>query len=143
MIAFDTNVLVYAHRGESPLHAASAAAVRASAEGRRMWAIPWPCIHEFLSVVTHPRIYSPPSTPEQAIEQVRSWCESPTLRLIGERDDHLDRLETLIVGSHIVGPKVHDARIAAVCLSHAVDALISVDRDFSRFPSLRIRHPAG
>ncbi len=53
------------------------------AEGRSAWAIPWPCIHEFLAIVTHPRIYTPPSTTEQAIDQIDAWMESPTLTVLG------------------------------------------------------------
>ena len=61
MIAVDTNILVYSVREDSPWHTAALAAVRSLAEGDPAWAIPWPCIHEFLAVVTHPRIYRPPT----------------------------------------------------------------------------------
>ena len=61
MIAVDTNILVYAHRADSPWHGRAAELVRGLAEGPDTWAIPWPCIHEFLSIVTHPKIYKPPS----------------------------------------------------------------------------------
>ncbi len=141
MIAFDTNVLVYAHRRDSPLHRASAQAIRAAARTGRAWAIPWPCVHEFYAVTTHRRIYSPPSTPAQAIAQILAWFASPTLRLLSEHDDHFDRLSALLDDGEVVGAKVHDARIAAICLSHAVDALVTVDRDFSRFPALRTKSP--
>jgi len=54
MIALDTNILVYAHRGESPFHEATDRAVTELAESGDVWGIPWPCIHEFLAIVTHP-----------------------------------------------------------------------------------------
>ena len=57
MIAVDTNILVYAHREDSPWHDSAYASVVDLAEGRALWAIPWPCVHEFLAIVTHPRIY--------------------------------------------------------------------------------------
>ncbi len=136
MIAVDTNILVYAHRADSPFHGAASAAVKSLAEGSRTWAIAWPCAHEFLSVVTHPKIYDPPSTTPQALAQLRAWAESPTLKLLGESIDHVNRLATLIEDGRVVGPKVHDARIAAICLGHGVDHLLTIDRDFSRFPSL-------
>lgn len=141
MIAVDTNILVYAHRRDSEFHDASVSAVVRLAEGRRAWAIPWPCLHEFYSVVTHPRIYSPPSTPDQAIDQMTAWLESPRLRVIGETDTHLDRLADLVRTAAIRGPKVHDARIACICLEHGVEALVTLDRDFSRFPALRTHSP--
>ena len=61
MIAVDSNVLVYAHREDSPWHDAAYDRIANLAEGQAQWAIPWPCIHEFLAIVTHSRIYSPPS----------------------------------------------------------------------------------
>ena len=53
MIAVDTNILVYAHRKDATPHAQAAAAVTKLAEGKTAWAIPWPCVHEFLAIVTH------------------------------------------------------------------------------------------
>lgn len=60
MIALDTNLLVYAHREDSPWHDAAYARLTELAEGRALWTIPWPCLHESLALVTHPRIYAPP-----------------------------------------------------------------------------------
>lgn len=56
MTALDTNILVYAHRLDSPWNLQAAATLIRLAEGRDPWAIPWPCVHEFFSIVTHPRI---------------------------------------------------------------------------------------
>jgi uncharacterized protein len=61
LIAVDTNILVYAHREDSPFHTAAFHRVAELAEGPASWAIPWPCLHEFLAIVTHPRIYAPPT----------------------------------------------------------------------------------
>lgn len=141
MIAVDTNLLVYAHREDSPWHRAASALVRKLAEGRGGWAIPWPCLHEFLAIVTHPRIFAPPTPRGQALEQVTAWLESPTLVLLRESDDHWDRLSRLLEAGQIQGPKVHDARVAAICLANGVRELWSADRDFSRFPDLRTHNP--
>lgn len=141
MIAVDTNVLVYAHRRDSPFHARAGETLRSLATGRAAWAIPWPCVHEFLAVVTHPRIFSPPSTMVEAIDQVDSWLESPTLILLGEAADHWATLRRLIQAGAITGPKIHDGRIAAICVSHGVRELLSSDRDFSRFPDVRVVNP--
>ena len=141
MIAVDTNVLVYAHRADSPHHAEAAARVRGLAEGRARWAIPWPCVHEFLAIVTHPRIYDPPSTLEQALRQVDAWLASPSLTLLGESSTHWDDLRSLLLRSKTVGPRVHDARVAALCISHGVRELWSADRDFSRFAGVRTVNP--
>ena len=80
MIAIDTNILVYSVRQDSPWHQAAVSCVRGAAEGSLTWAIAWPCIHEFLAVVTHPKIYLPPTRLFDAIRQVDYWMESPTLR---------------------------------------------------------------
>lgn len=141
MIALDTNLLVYAHRSDSPLHHNAAGAVRALAEGPTAWALPWPCLHEFLAIVTHPRIYDPPSTAAAAIEQVEAWLAAPGVLLLAEGDGYWPRLRTTVEQAAIVGPRVHDARVAALCLSHGVDELWSLDRDFSRFPRLHTRNP--
>ena len=82
MIALDTNLLVYAHRRDSPFHAAAHQVLTTLAEGRASWAIPWPCLHEFFAVATHPRVYSPPSTHAQAEAQIDAWLESPSLVLL-------------------------------------------------------------
>jgi len=98
-------------------------------------------VHEFLAVVTHPRIYVPPSTPEEALGQVDAWSESPGLVFLAEAIDHRTRLREALEASRVTGPRIHDARIAAVCLSHGVKALWTVDRDFSRFPALEVENP--
>lgn len=141
MIAVDTNVLVYAHRVDAPLHAPAAAAVKRLAEGRAPWMIPWPCVHEFVAVATHPRIFSPPSTVEQAARQVDAWMLSPSLVLEGEGADHWARLRGLLIAGRVTGPMVHDARVAAICLAHRVEEFLSADRDFSRFAGLKVVNP--
>ncbi|MEJ2205304.1 MAG: PIN domain-containing protein [Gemmatimonadota bacterium] len=141
MIAVDTNLLVYAHRRDSAFHEAAADAVRSLAEGRAPWAIPWPCIHEFLAIATHPRIFDPPTELPAAVDQVRAWLESPSLVLLGESAGYADRLLEALTAAKARGPKVHDGRIAALCLHHGVRELWSADRDFSRFPALTVRNP--
>ena len=139
MIAVDTNVLVHAHRGESPWHDAALAAL--SQLGTARWAIPWPCVHEFLAIATHPKIFSPPTPLEKALRAARVWHESPTVVLLGETDEHFNTLDELVTRGRVVGPRVHDARIAAICLQHGVTKLGSADRDFSRFPALKVENP--
>jgi hypothetical protein len=57
-------------------------------EGTASWAIPWPCIHEFFSITTHPKIYDPPTPLQQAVEQLDAWLESPTLFLLTEAPEY-------------------------------------------------------
>ena len=141
MIAIDTNILVYAHRKDSPWHVKAREAVRKVAEGPSSWAVAWPSIHEFLAVVTHPKIYRPASTITEALDQVAAWTDSPFLESLSESGAYLKRLSELLEVSQVVGPRVHDARIAALCLHHGVRILWSHDRDFSRFPQLIVHDP--
>src|SRR5436190_2106243 len=78
----DTNLLVYAHRQDSAWHPRAAHLLRELAEGQAPWAIPWPCVHEFLAIATHPRIFDPPTPLELALDQVDAWLESPFLVLL-------------------------------------------------------------
>jgi len=141
LIAVDTNILVYAHREGGPWHEKAKQCVAALAEGRSSWAIPWPCIHEFLAVVTHPRIFDPPTPLSMAIECVASWLESPSVVALTEGADYWPRLAAALEAGKVSGPKVHDARIAVICLQHGVREFWTVDRDFQRFPELRVINP--
>lgn len=141
MIAVDTNILVYAHRLDSEFHAPAAEIVRTLAESFHEWAIAWPSVHEFFAIVTHPRIYRPPTPIPRALAQIEAWLGSPSLVLLGETSKHWQNLRALIVEAKIEGAKVHDARIAALCMQHGVRELLSADRDFSRFPQIAVRNP--
>ncbi len=141
MKAVDTNILVYAHRADAPFHDRAREAVRALAEGDSAWAIPWPCVHEFLAKVTHPRIFKRPTPLGRAIDQVNDWLHSPVCRALGETEGYLDVLDSTLRSSEVVGAKVHVARIAAICVVHGVETLWSADRDFGRFPHLKVTNP--
>jgi toxin-antitoxin system PIN domain toxin len=141
LIAVDTNILVYAHREDSPFHDVASDKITRLAEGSATWAIPWPCVHEFLSIVTHPRIYAPPSPLARALEQIDAWLESPTVVLLSESNEYWPTLRSTLTGSRVEGPRVHDARIAALCRHHGVRELWSADRDFNRFGGITVVNP--
>jgi uncharacterized protein len=141
MKAVDSNILVYAHRADSAFHQAAEGAIRRLAEGKERWAIPWPCLHEFFAIATHPKIFKTATPPEIALRQIDNWLESPSLVLLGETETYWLRLKKLLDHAKVCGPLVHDARIAALCLDHAVDVLLTADRDFSRFPALETHNP--
>lgn len=141
MIAVDTNLLVYAHREDSPWHEAAFGRIAELAEGRSPWAIPWPCFHEFLAITTHPRIYAPPTPLADALDQLAAWMEAPTLVLLSEADGYWAVLRDTLLTARAIGAHVHDARIVALCRFHGIDELWSADRDFGRFPELTVRNP--
>lgn len=132
MIAVDTNILIYAHRKDSPWHDVAKKIVKQLAEARKLWTIPWPCAHEFLAIVTHFKIFNPPSTISQAIDQVEAWMQSPGLRMTAESDHYWDHLKNILLDGKLTGPLIHDMRIAAICQEAGVSELWTADRDFSR-----------
>jgi len=139
--AVDTNVLIYAEMTTSRHHTAARRLLQHLAEDPRPWAIPWPCIYEFLRVVTHPRVYHPPAPLHVALADLRSILASPSLVLLAETARHADIMAAVVEGASATGNLVHDAHIAALCLEHGVSELLTGDRDFSRFPGLRMEHP--
>ena len=141
MIALDTNILVALHRVESIHHPTALAAYRHAGGDEAVWGLPWPCVHEFLAMVTQPRVFSPPTPTEVALAAIDAWRARPRVRFLAEDDTYWPVLLGLVRAGAIAGPRVHDARIAGLCLEHGVRELWTADRDFSRFPKLRTRNP--
>ncbi len=138
MIAVDANVLVHGHRAGTPSHGRALAWLRHLAEGQVRWAIPVFCLAEFVRVVTHTRIFSPTSTLEQALSALGALLASPSLIILNPGERFPALLFELIRQADARGNLAFDAQIAAVCLENGVDQLLTTDRDFSRFPALRM-----
>jgi uncharacterized protein len=141
MIAVDTNILVYAHRNDSDFNLPARAALAELAEGARAWAIPWPCVHEFLAIVTHVRMNAKPSALKDALNQVTIWRESPSLVMLTTTTQHFEILADVCSKAKVAGGMIHDARIAAICIENGVRELWTADRDFSRFAGLKTKNP--
>jgi toxin-antitoxin system PIN domain toxin len=138
MIAVDTNILVYAHREELLQHAAARARLTALAEGDAPWAIPVFCLGEFIRVVTHPRLFDPPHTIAEACGALDRVLESPSLRILNPGQRFWALLVEAVRDADATGNLVFDAQLAALCRESGVNALLTEDRDFDRFPGLRI-----
>ncbi|MCU0727864.1 MAG: PIN domain-containing protein [Planctomycetes bacterium] len=143
MRAVDTQILVHAEISSSPLHGPARAVIVSLAEGVVPWAIPWPCVYEFMHVVTHPRVFHPPVPLAVARADLRAILGSPSVILLSETERHGEVLDALLSASGVTGNLVHDAHIAALCLEHGVTELLTADRDFARFPGLRTSDPLG
>jgi uncharacterized protein len=141
MIAIDTNVLVYAHRTESSYSERAYDLIASLAEGSSPWAIPMHCLHEFVAIVSNPKIWAVPSSPAQIGHQVAAWLGSPSFVPVLENRASVDILMRMLAASPIRGGMVHDARIVAACQAAGVKELLSVDRDFSRFAGFNTRNP--
>ena len=141
MIAVDTNILVYAARPETPWHRQAVKLLASFAEQGDTWAIPWPCAYEFMRVVTHAKVFSPPSTLEETLASLEQLRESPSLIMLGDGRGHFRHMIGTIRESGATGNLCHDAHIAALCVEHGVSEFYTMDRDFSRFPGLKITRP--
>jgi toxin-antitoxin system PIN domain toxin len=141
VIAIDTNVLVYARREETEQHEAALEILRGLAEGDEPWALPWPCVYEYLRVVSHSLVFDPPTDPVQALEDVESLMRSPSIVMLGEGPGHAGHMRRAILSGKTSGNMVFDAHIAALLLEHGVTTIVTADRDFSRFADLEVTDP--
>jgi uncharacterized protein len=138
LIAVDTNVLIYAHRGRFAEHARALAWLKHLAEGALPWAIPVFCLGEFVRVVTHPKVLNPPSTLKQAFSALDALLQSPSLRILNPGALFPALLQRAADQADARGNLAFDAQIAAVCREQGVSRLLTADRDFTRFPELTL-----
>ena len=139
MIAVDTNILVYAHREELPQHSDARARVTGLAESDTPWGIPVFCIGEFVRVITHPKLFDPPYTSDEACEAVDRLLESPSLRILFPGAGYVSLFREAVREANAIGNLVFDAQIVAVCRESGVSSLITEDRDFARFHGFKTR----
>lgn len=139
LIAVDTNILVYAHRQELAQHRAARSALRELTESGAAWGLPVFVLGEFMRVVTHPRMH-PPSDPRDAAGALDDVLESAGARILSPGNEYWRLLRGAILDAAARGNIVHDAEIVAVCREHGVDTILTEDRDFKRFPGLRVKH---
>ncbi len=138
MIAVDTNILIYAHRAETELHATAASRLVALAERAERWALPIFCVAEFIRVVTHGQVFNPPSTVAQAVAFVEGLVAAPNCDLVLPGPEFLQRLLAAAQEADAQGNLMFDAQIAALCREHGIDSILTNDRDFGRFEPLQV-----
>ena len=141
MIALDTNFLVYAHRSDNPFHVIARTAIDRLAQGMLPWGVPVVCVHEFLAVVTNPKIFKQPTPRATAFAQMDALLAQSGARLLMPTAQHLAVLRQLAESGQTIGAQFHDARIAAICLENGVTTLWTADRDFSAYPQLMCLSP--
>ena len=141
MIALDTNILVNAHRRGTAHHEQALALLQALSEGPAPYALFWPSLYEFLRVVTHHRVFDPPSTTAEALEAIRDFLAPPVVRVLSETARHSLLLDLVLQESRVTGNLIHDAHLVVLALEHGVHELLTLDGDFTRFPQLSSRNP--
>ena len=141
MIALDTNFLVYAHRSDNAFHLITRTAIDRLVQGILPWGVPVVCVHEFLAVVTNPKIFKQPTPRELAFAQIDALLAQSGARLLMPTAGHLAVLRKLAESGQTIGAQFHDARIAAICLEHGITTLWTADRDFTAYPQLLCQSP--
>lgn len=141
MIALDTNILVYAHRRGTPHHLEAYRLIERLAQRREPYALFWPSLYEFLRVVTHHRVFDPPSRPEEAMEALEQLLAPPGVRVLSEGVYHAEIMRRVLRQTPVTGNLVHDAHLVALALEHGVHEILTADADFRRFPQILSRNP--
>ena len=114
MIGVDTNVLIYAHRRESPRHEVALRRITEIAESDAPWGLPVFCLAEFVRVVTHLRVFSPPSGLADALEFLDQLLQSPSVRVLLPTPGYPSVFRRVCTSAGVRGNLAFDAQIAAV-----------------------------
>lgn len=136
----DIDVLIYAHREDSPEHERYAAWLRRLANAAAPFALSSFTLGGFLRIVTNPKIFDPPTPMDVALSFCDQLVRRPRAVLVQPGYRHWEILVDAIRMAEIRGPMVSDAFLAALAIEHGCE-LVTTDSDFSRFPGLRWRHP--
>lgn len=140
MLCVDVNVLVYAHRPESPDHERHRDWLELARAGREPVGLPGVTASGFLRVVTHPKIFREPSPLAVALDFLGALRDSPTIVPVQPSDRHWEIFVDLCRQVGATGNVVPDAYLAAMAIESGA-TFVTADRGFTRFPGLSVRHP--
>lgn len=140
MILLDVNLLLYAYDAGSKEHHRAAQWLEELLSRPTIVGFPWGTILAFLRIATHPRILSAPYTLEEAIEVVAGWIARPNVAVVSPTEQHWAVLSKLLPRSRVRGSLILDSHLAALAIEHGA-TLHTNDRDFARFPGLRVEYP--
>jgi hypothetical protein len=140
MLLPDVNVLVYAHRRDAPDHARHLAWLEATINGDEAYGLADLVLSGFLRVVTHPRVFSPPSSLDDALAFAEALRARPNCVPVAPGPRHWGLFASLCRRAGAKGNLVPDAYLAALAIESGSE-WITTDRGFARFPGLRWRHP--
>lgn len=140
MILPDVNVLIRTHREELPEHVRYRAWLEQAVDSDSAFGLSDLVLSGFIRVVTHPRIFLPPSPLPDALSFVNALADQPNRVPIAPGPNHWSVFRRLVTETGARGNLVPDAWFAALAIEHGCE-WITADRDFARFPGLRWRHP--
>lgn len=138
----DANLLLYAYDTSSPRHELARAWLEENLNGREPFAIPWSSVHAFLRIGTHPSVFAHPLSIREAADAVESWLGLPAVHVPEPGPRYWPILQGLLIGGQARGNLVGDAHLAALAIEHGA-TLCTTDRDFARFPGLRVVDPTA
>ena len=141
MVALDTSILAYAVNRYAPEHARAAEVVEELVNGEIPWALPWPVVHEFLRLVTHPHAVGRPHKPSEAWGFIGAVVASPTVRMLGPTGRHANVLSEVLGhagGDDALPPGLE---VAVILREHGLRELLSADRGMRGFPVLAVHDP--
>lgn len=142
MYAVDVNVVVSAFRKDAPDHEPMREWLESTVNGPVPLAISESVIAGVIRVLTHRRVFTPPTPIATAWAQVRELVGHPNVRVIRPGSQHLAIFEGLCLDADATGNLVADASHAATVIEHGL-IFISKDRDFARFNRLRWQPPTA
>ena len=142
MLCVDVNVLVYAHRPESPKHDGYRAWVEEARRGVVPLGIPPIVLSGFVRVVTHPRVFKDPTPLDVALEFVEAVRSSPAVVPVVPGARHWEIFTGLCRQLDARGNTVPDAFLGAIAIEQGA-TLVSADRGFAGYPGLRWMDPLG
>jgi toxin-antitoxin system PIN domain toxin len=140
LILIDANVLLYAHDSVSPHHGAARQWLEITLSGTEPVGLGWITILAFLRISTTRTLLKNPLSPSEAVIIVSEWLQQPRVSILHPGERHWEILRNLIVEGQAPGPLVMDAHEAALAIEHGA-TLCTTDRDFSRFPGVRVMNP--
>lgn len=140
MRCVDVNVLVYAHRPETPDHERYRAWLEEARRDDEPLALSGLVLSGFMRVVTHHRIFREPTPPAKAVEFVRALQSSPNSVSVSPGERHWSIFLDLCGEIDARGNDIPDAYLAAIAVENGA-TWYSADRGFARFHGLRWSHP--
>ncbi len=140
MILVDANLLLYAYNPSFDRHQPARAWLETILSKPDPVCLAWATILTFLRIATNPRAFEHPLSIEEALPIVSAWLEQPAVTILEPGERHWAILTDLLSQTQVRGPAVMDAHLAALAIEHGA-VLCTSDRDFVRFPRLRVLNP--
>ncbi|HYL39102.1 MAG TPA: type II toxin-antitoxin system VapC family toxin [Bryobacteraceae bacterium] len=140
MILLDVNLLLYAYDAAALEHSRAGRWLERTLSGSQSIALTWPTILSFLRISTAPKMIAHPLELASAVAIVEEWLKQPNVSIVGPTEEHWRIFSKLLPKSRVRGSLIMDAHLAALAIEHGA-TLCTNDRDFARFPGLKVEFP--